>query len=1185
MAAVCSSAFRRSSSALLALASVAAWAGDATTSRHDGTYLHEVRTDIETPHTKWLKPSALPKPSLLFLARRPGNLPRRIVEVWQRMDLDFTAYTLAPDANERDYWESNIAGSRTEEKQAEAIQKLSKTYDAIVLLGFDINWLPNEAKYWLLRQVKGGCGLVAVDSGVPFKLTTEEAPLKAIATGIPFSGLPGFSSDENLKRLGAKLWRDIPSRVIHTGQFGQGRVASISFAGFGIEPEDEVHSDYHYALIIKALQWAVPKCLPPVRFVSLPEGASVERAALEKGEFKPSITVSADAETKLAMLTAIRHPLLGELATNTQTLDLKAGENTVALSIPPLPAGQLFFDIRLRNDKGFVSFASFAFTVASPDRIAELTLQPFIPESERAVRWQAKLAEPLKAAAALRVSVTDTYGRLVADASTPLRPGAQEAKGEIPLGLVVATANWARVELRAGKDILDARQALLIVRRRDPHEYPALLWGGCEAGLDGLRHLRRQRETGFNISLVGVQPDGSTARFAALADMQLCIYATHISGVSDGKTGKVANPEVLNKAVAATVEKCRASAPYGVLVYSLGDECYTGGYRQPFAPADVAAYREFLKAHYGSLEELNRVWQTQFKAFDEIAPVDWEKSASDPKLFPQLHERAAFVEHLYAKTMHDHAQALTAMDPQARVGAEGSEPGDLELTLQGLKMWGPYSDRRIDVLLHSLAPRELVRGMWWGGYHSGFFDRATSVRYLWRQVLEGVSNTNFFFDGHVGHHESNVSSDLTWAAYFEKMISDLRAIYETPGPLLSAAEPLDFGVALLWSQASEHASLFHAPFGTTSVEMNAAFAQLDALGVNYRFVTARQIERDGLDPSKVKLFLLPTSAAISEKLAKALEVYVAKGGILLATGSTGLMDGHCRLLEKGQLDKLFGIKRTGPPKVQPVKLSSKGQLFGVALEAPVLEINADSSLRADGATVALAAGDVPILTVNPQRRGKAIFLSAALSFIASKGKEGEALARAIFNAIAAEAKLESLLAVEPKGAARAYTFSLGKATLVSFIGSETAQGPATVRLARKAHVYDCLKGQYLGEQQEIRREPVAGNGRPDAGLFGLYSLLDRKAAEPKLRVADEAKRGDLLKVRVSLDGGDGRLLRLDPYRPDGTWARPLRRFIRLSGSSDSAAIPFAHNDPAGPWTLRLTDLATGLSTSAKVTLK
>jgi hypothetical protein len=658
--------------------------------------------------------------------------------------------------------------------------------------------------------------------------------------------------------------------------------------------------------------------------------------------------------------------------------------------------------------------------------------------------------------------------------------------------------------------------------------------------------------------------------------MQLCIYATHISGVSDGKNGKVSNPEAMEKWTGDVAEKCRASAPYGVYVYSLGDECYSGGYRQPLAPSDVAAYREFLNGRYHGLEDLNRVWRTAYRSFDEIEPVDWEKASSDPGNYPQLHERASFVEHLYAKAMHEHDRTLSIMDPDAKVGAEGSEPGDLELTLDGLEMWGPYTNRRIDVLLHSLAPRELVRGMWWGGYHSGFFERSTSVRQLWRQVFEGVCNTNYFFDGHMGHHESNCASDLSWAEYFRKMLPDLRQIYEGPGPLLSAATHLDFGVAFHWSQASEHASLFYAPFGTSEVECNAVFGPFDQSGVNYHFVTTRKIERKELDAKKVKLLVLPLSTAISDLESKEMESYVSAGGILLASGSTGQMDGHCALVEAGQLDKVLGLKRTGKPNLASQKVSGKGQLFGETLECSGLEIRLDALLRTDGAQIVLGVGEVPVLTVRTVGKGKAVFFNGAFSELSSKGEEGAALTARAFRALMKEAGIEPLLGIEPRGSARAYTFSLGTDVLVSFIGKEP--GNATIRLTRKAHVYDCLNGKHIGEQDTISRTE-------QDGLFGLYCLASGKSREPQLDAPREASRGGVMRVRVSLPKGEGRILRLDPYRPDGTWVRTLRRFIRLPDTQAEAAIPFALNEPAGVWTLTLTDLATGMTATAKVALK
>ena len=86
------------------------------------------------PHVKWLKPTAGPTPKVLFMVSRVWGAstqirPRDIVEIWQRMDLEFTEFVYMQSASERDRWESNIAGSRTGEKWAEAREKLAGDYD------------------------------------------------------------------------------------------------------------------------------------------------------------------------------------------------------------------------------------------------------------------------------------------------------------------------------------------------------------------------------------------------------------------------------------------------------------------------------------------------------------------------------------------------------------------------------------------------------------------------------------------------------------------------------------------------------------------------------------------------------------------------------------------------------------------------------------------------------------------------------------------------------------------------------------------------------------------------------------------------------------------------------------------------------------------------------------------------
>ena len=96
---------------------------------------------------------------------------------------------------------------------------------------------------------------------------------------------------------------------------------------------------------------------------------------------------------------------------------------------------------------------------------------------------------------------TDTYSRRIADVSGPLPAGADAATVRLPLDL--ALAQWVRAE------------------------------------------LRRQREVGFNIWLSWADSASMTASAAALGDMQLFVFTTGITKVSDGEAGLATNPEFM----------------------------------------------------------------------------------------------------------------------------------------------------------------------------------------------------------------------------------------------------------------------------------------------------------------------------------------------------------------------------------------------------------------------------------------------------------------------------------------------------------------------------------------------------------------------------------------------------------------------------------------------------------------
>ena len=85
---------------------------------------------------------------------------------------------------------------------------------------------------------------------------------------------------------------------------------------------------------------------------------------------------------------------------------------------------------------------------------------------------------------------------------------------------------------------------------------------------------------------------------------------------------------------------------------------------------------------------------------------------------------------------------------------------------------------------------------------------------------------------------------------------------------------------------------------------------LDDLGLSFRFVAAPQVEAGALQGKRV--FVLPYSAALSDREVAAIRRFVEEGGVLLADGAAGLFDEHVAWRETGALDALFGV--TAPPR-------------------------------------------------------------------------------------------------------------------------------------------------------------------------------------------------------------------------------------------------------------------------------
>jgi hypothetical protein len=126
-----------------------------------------------------------------------------------------------------------------------------------------------------------------------------------------------------------------------------------------------------------------------------------------------------------------------------------------------------------------------------------------------------------------------------------------------------------------------------------------------------------------------------------------------------------------------------------------------------------------------------------------------------------------------------------------------------------------------------------------------------------------------------------------------------------------------------------------------------------------------------------------------------------------------------------------------------------------------------------------------------------------------------------------------------------------------------------------AHVYDVRRGQYLGESDRARLRMEAARG-------GLVAFLPYQAKSVEVEgLPPTCNQGAPLPLRLRLltEGGPPGhgVFRLETLNPSGDHAAPLCRKIRWTGGWADITLPLAYNDPVGQWTVRVTDIATGVT--------
>ncbi|HIE50987.1 MAG TPA: hypothetical protein EYP85_04445 [Armatimonadetes bacterium] len=1186
--------------------------------RLPGQCINEINFGYTTPHVPWAQPYARGPVRAFFIVPHT-SAAREVVELAQRLSLEVYGEAVIDSAHlgSDSRYIAPLEGTRPEEKVARLREKLQRPYDVLVIANVHWDAFPREIQYYLLKQVADGAGLLIT---YPRNLRPEilrnqtTAPREAIAGPVPWAGLSFFKEDES-EETGSAEGQKTAAKVVTSATLKKGRIAVLDYGvgsatrygGFGLTPQEEYtfetaasYEGYHL-LVARALLWAANR-LPEVRFTIWPEEPLV--VSRTESSAKPVTiglenTLSQPLPLKIKVF--IRNRWNETEFRHWVTLSLPPGRAEFSFVLPALPGGDHFVGLILYSRRGVENFGAFTLRVEPTVRLAAIELEKEGYERTEEVRGKVVLSGPAPEETSLHLTLRDSYQRLFERWEQPVASGATEVAFSRPLRRAVSLCGRVRVQVRRGGRCEDEHEAVFYVRKRpldkypqQLNEYPVLIWGTLP-GILGHFAYTRLREAGFTAVLTHVDSEGNTGRRLARDDLMIVPYCARV-GTSFPSGGKVcfADPafrQAQEKAVRAKAAPLRLVAP---LVYSLGDENYLPA-EAGTHPADGPVFASFLRRRYRSIGRLNEVWGTRLSSFEEAVALQPEKET--PAYFARRNDFELFRKWQYAEFHHFLAGVIRAADPTARVGAEGSQPGNLEETVARLQFWGPYRRLRYNTLLRSLVSRELLRGNWFGGYLSQRRNPLTLPDFVWQALFDGNNLIEYFC---IYTAERIFDTGFNFGEWNQRFWPAFQEIVDGLGQLVAASEVEVEGLALYHSEVSAQVQGF-LPQPDYEAAHEAWLQLLSDLGVQPFYVTSAQVGKGRLRVGDVRVLILPALHALSEEEAAEIRAFVERGGLVIADVTPGLFDGYGRPRPEGALDDLFGVEShwkavqwmasplegSGAVTVGDWRFDFRG------VQWPETQVN--QALRLTTAQAAGRAGETQTWLVRSWGRGTAWLLNARVTNYPHWRSRGEEMGvrQWLLHVLAAAGHRPFAEVLDLQGrplrAVRQVRFRRGGTRLLGLLrhlGFDENRGE--VRLREAAWVFNVRTGEAYGHTDRVSVTLKPG----DAVLLGL---LPYEVQGVEVMAPQAAGAGRDLRVRVRLRWRKGKVssnpdlsghvwhLRLFP--PDGRRRREYSQTAYTDRPEATFTVPLAFNDPAGRWRFVVQHINTGLRGRTEVEVK
>ena len=1173
---------------------------------------------IQTKHVNWARPFAGKKPKVLLVCKGKGGI-RDLVEVAQRFEIDLhTNYVTG-------IWRLGDFCTTLNEKDCyyQLAQKLSKNkYDSIVVSSNIWEYLPKDCTSSILKQVEEGSGLVLIaPEKLPEKLnksfSLETNPKRfygqwkspqthSITAGIPFSALPKTNALPYI--TSGKILANVDTKpLLAIFDYGKGRVSAASWDVSGKFREGYYNTysqrvilprllytgvgdiqydywEYQLSLLARMIYWTAK-----VPFEV--EGKKLEVDSSSKFNIEIASTSSKDVTLNLV----IRDKYYTKKQEKNVKATLKSGNNKLTVNFnKPAMGGKYFADLIVKSSKGTEWWGSKSFTIETPVCIKSIKADDKVWKKEDIFKISAELNSSSNNK--IQLSLFDSFGNEFAQKVKSAN--SQNVSFEVPLNACKTIAFEARIKLiKANNTVSEKRKVFALYHKPDKRKmqvafgWPNLSMRGVHRFLIKKYYSRLQDLCATTLKLFRTDTPYDLMQARELGLAYMCSSTSISSGgkfpydknlKSTDKFDLIRKPCLSAKGFKDKLENVSAkpknSEAYGVLYRGGPDEANSiTKWDGCFSKDCQREFRKWLKAEYGSLDNLNKSWLTDYKNWDEVVAMTTEEVKNRASFAPWV-DHLSFNDWNRADAIGRIVKGIKKSDPNLRYALSGTQETkaynawDWFLLMKHLGAIESYGGEQT-VQQRSFYDGKLIWNTWIGYDRDYEFLNWKILNYL----MQGATGFNVYSGGFY------VNPDYTYPKSAIALKKAFANYSNGPAEAVINSKMMTYPIALLYSPASIKVNSIIDLADKRTMSVQGVNDILRNCGFDYDCIAYKQLENSNLLQKKYKILFLPISSALSNKEISTIRDFVSNGGILVADILAGEYDQHGKKRKINPLDEVFGIKRADSKCIQQnAKLSGD-----ISIKVNEFETGITVTTGKALAEIKYKGKKSPAIVCNNFGKGKAIYFACGLP--ASYGNWQ--VMRYFKNNIANAAKIRNLICksldnigVKPrveitndKGeklkAAEIFMRMNADARILGIVrcfsqakNIDSKAGKFQIKLEKSYYAYDLVNKKYLGHSKSIPYMFA-----PDSQT--LISLLPYQVRGIKVTKTSENK---TLKFKIALEADTSNfcehILNVVIEDSKGRVNKAFSKMLFTKNGKSSFKLQIPYNAVKGEWKVKITDV-------------